>query len=339
MLRSCARGGRADQRESGGAGCPCSGPFLLKGHFLRRRHRRRCLLAGRRRLCRRCFQLEPADPDRRERCRLVDRELACTAELEQREERRCLLEARQLGHLGLEVELDAPTEERAKSLEELRDGREAQRHVRERDLRRLLREELKHARQRLGILRRELRLDLRRESRRPDPEEAVALRGESLAQPGRSLLRAPVLREAPRELLGRLLGLELCELCVLVREEPARLQLEQRSDEDEELAARLEIELLPLREPLEERGDDAGEVDVAQVELLLEDEREQQVERPLERVEIELELPDRDARVGTGKAGTSAQWRLRRAYAAHVSDPSSVTGRGPWGQSSAAPSE
>src|SRR5207237_5736097 len=120
--------------------------------------------------------------------------------------------------------------------------------------------------------------------------------------------------EPPRELRGRLLGLGLCELCVLVGEEPARIQREQRSDEDEELAARLEIEPVPLREPLEERRDDAGEVDVAQVKLLLEDEREQQVERPLERVEVELELPDRDARVGTGKAGTSAQWRLRRDH-------------------------
>ena len=79
---------------------------------------------------------------------------------------------------------------------------------------------------------------------------------------------------------------------VLVREERARLQLEQRRDEDEELAARLEVELLPLGQPLEEGGDDAREVDVPQVELLLEDEREQQVERPLERVEVELELPD-----------------------------------------------
>ena len=132
---------------------------------------------------------------------------------------------------------------------------------------------------------------MRRERRRAEAEVAVALRREPLAQPRRRLLRAPVLGEPPRELLGGLLGLELGELGVLVGEEPARLQLEQRRDQDEELAARVEVELLPLGEPLEERDDDAREVDVAQVELLLEDEREQQVERPLERVEIELELP------------------------------------------------
>ena len=168
--------------------------------------------------------------------------------------------------------------------------------MRERDLRRLLREHAERQRERLGILRRERRLDLRRERRRAEPEVAVALRREPLAEPLRGLLGAPVLGEPPRELLGGLLRIELCELGLLVREERARLQLEQRRDEDEELAARLEVELLPLGQPLEEGDDDAREVDVPQVELLLEDEREQQVERPLERVEVELELPDDHAR-------------------------------------------
>ena len=192
----------------------------------------------------------------------------------------------------LEVEARAPAQERAEPLEELRDRREAERHVRERDLGRLLREHAEHQRERLGILRRERRRDLRRERRRAEPEVAVALRREPLPQPLRGLLGAPVLGEPPRELLGRLFRIELRELGRLVREQRARLQLEQRRDEDEELAARLEVELLPLGQPLEERGDDAREIDVPQVELLLEDEREQQVERPLERVEVELELPD-----------------------------------------------
>ena len=72
----------------------------------------------------------------------------------------------------------------------------------------------------------------------------------------------------------------------------ARLQLEQRGDEHEELAARLEVELLPLGEPLEEGEHDPGHVDLAQLELVLQDERQQQVERALEGVEVELELPD-----------------------------------------------
>ena len=155
------------------------------------------------------------------------------------------------------------------------------------------------------LLRRELQLDLRRERRRADPEEAVALGREPLAQPRRRLLHPPVLGEPPRELLGRRLRLELGELGRLLGEEAARLQLEQRRDEDEELAARLEVELVPLGEPLEEREHDAGDVDLAQVELVLEDERQQQVERPLERVEVELELPDDHA------GDPSAHYRTR----------------------------
>ena len=72
----------------------------------------------------------------------------------------------------------------------------------------------------------------------------------------------------------------------------ARLQLEQGRDEDEELAAGVEVELAPLGEVLDERDHDLGEVDLPQRQLLAEDEREQEVERPLERVEVQLELSD-----------------------------------------------
>ena len=130
----------------------------------------------------------------------------------------------------------------------------------------------------------------RRERRRPEPEEPVALVGEPLREPLRGLLDPPVLLEPPRQLLGGLLGLELVELVVLLREEAARLQLEQGRDEDEELAARLQVELLPLGETLDERDDDPGDVDLRQRQLLLEDERQQQVEGPLEGVEVQLEL-------------------------------------------------
>jgi hypothetical protein len=156
----------------------------------------------------------------------------------------------------------------------------------ERDLRRLRSEQPQHGAERGRILRRERRLDLRRKRRRAEPEEPVALRREPLAEPGRGLLRAPVLGEPPRELLRRLFGIELRELGVLLGEKRARLQLEQCGDEDEELAARLEVELVAFREPFEEGDDDPREVDVPQVELLLEDEREQQVERTLEGVEV-----------------------------------------------------
>src|SRR6185436_8866672 len=104
-------------------------------------------------------------------------------ELAQREEGRRLLEPRQLPHLRLEVEARASAQERTKPLEELRDRREAERHVRKGDLGRFLREPAEHQRERLGILWRELRRDLRRERRRAEPEVAIALRGEPFPQP------------------------------------------------------------------------------------------------------------------------------------------------------------
>ena len=76
---------------------------------------------------------------------------------------------------------------------------------------------------------------------------------EPLREPGRSLLRTAVLGEPAGQLLGGLLGLELVELGRLVREQPARLQLQQRGDEHEELAAGLEVEPPRSGEPLAER--------------------------------------------------------------------------------------
>ena len=104
----------------------------------------------------------------------------------------------------------------------------------------------------LRILRGEPALRPRRERRRADPEEAVALAASRSASQRRRLLHPPVLGEPPGELLRGLLRLELGELGVLVGEERSRLELEQRGDQDEELAAGLEVELLPLGEALDE---------------------------------------------------------------------------------------
>src|SRR5207244_5692290 len=89
----------------------------------------------------------------------------------------------------------------------------------------------------------------------------------------------------------------------------ARLQLQQRSDQDEELAAGFEVELAALREPLAERDHDPRDVDLGEVELLLQDQRQEQVERPLERVEVELQLAyfhprQANATAGRGPSGS-----------------------------------
>src|SRR5205807_6330586 len=54
--------------------------------------------------------------------------------------------------------------------------------------------------------------------------------------------------------------------------------------------AGLEVELLALGEARDEGDDDLGEVELGERQLLAEDEREQEIERPLEGVEVELEL-------------------------------------------------
>ena len=158
--------------------------------------------------------------------------------------------------------------------------------------RRRRREQAQRRGELLRVLRRELPLRTRRERRRADAEVAVALAGQPLGEPDGRLLHPAVLGEPARELLGRLLGLELGELRLLVREERASLQLEQRRDQDEELAARLEVELVPLGEPLDEGDDDRGHVDLGRLQLLLQEQRQEQVEGTLERVEVQLELAD-----------------------------------------------
>ena len=96
-----------------------------------------------------------------------------------------------------------------------------------------------------------------------------------------------------RELRRGLGRVEILEIGVLAGEQRASLQLQQRRDQDEELAAGVEVELVALGQPLEEGEHDAGDVDLAQVELVAQDEREQQVEGTLERLEVELELANR----------------------------------------------
>ena len=141
-----------------------------------------------------------------------------------------------------------------------------------------------------GVLLRQLPFHPRREWRRAEPEEPVALGREALGKPRRSLLHAAVLGQPPRELLGRFLGLQLVELQRLVGEKPSRLQLEQPGEQDEELAARVEVELIAFSEPLDERHHDAGHVDLGRVELLLQQQRQEQVERTLEGIEVQVEV-------------------------------------------------
>src|SRR5215213_3306288 len=240
------------------------------------------------------------NPHRRERRRLRDRDLALRPKLEQREERDRDLDPREPRHLVVEVEPPPPAQQRAPAFEELRDRREAERHVRRRRSGRLDRERPQRGEERVRVVGGEPGLGRRGgKRRRTEAEERLAPLLETLAEPGGNVLRAAVLREPSREFLRRLLGLELGQLGVLVGKEAARLQLEQRGDQDQELAAGLEVELVALRQALDERRHDPGQIDVAKGDLLAQDERQEEVERPLERVEIEVELADCDRHART----------------------------------------
>ena len=112
---------------------------------------------------------------------------------------------------------------------------------------------------------------------------------------GQVLGRAPVaarLEHARQQLLGRLAGLEVEQLVLLARQHEPRLELQQGRDEDEELGGRLEVELAAALEEVEVAQDDVGQLDLEQVDLLAQDERQQQVERPGEDLQVELEVSD-----------------------------------------------
>src|SRR5205823_5983542 len=138
------RAGRAGSSKSGGAGGPEFPP-----------------LGGAR------------NSDRGEGRSLGECDLARVPQLEQRKERDRLLDPRELPDLALEVEAAAAPQHGAEPLQELRDGREAKLHVRERESRRLGRQRAQRARELRRILWRKPALRPWGERRGAEPEEAV----------------------------------------------------------------------------------------------------------------------------------------------------------------------
>jgi hypothetical protein len=129
------------------------------------------------------------------------------------------------------------------------------------------------------------------------------------AQPSGAAAIAAVLEHAPEQLLDRLPRLEL-ELVryLLARQHQPRLELEQSGDQDQELGRRLEIQLPGPLEMLDVGEHDLGQVDLEQVDLLAQHERQEQVERPLEDLELEVERGERHG----GRLGAPPVSRARR---------------------------
>src|SRR4029079_803343 len=202
---------------------------------------------------------------------LSDSDLACLSKLEQRKEGDRLLDSRECLDLLVEDEAAAAAEHRAEAFEKERDRREGQRDVAERRRGRFRRESPQRGGQRLGLLRSERTLGHWRERSRAEAEEAVGLGVEPFPEPARGAAEAPVLGKKLGELARGVVGVEVLEWhLVLLREEPARFQLQERCNQDEELAVHLEI----LAALLQEREDNLDDLDIRELELLLEDERE-----------------------------------------------------------------
>ena len=143
----------------------------------------------------------------------------------------------------------------------------------------------------LGLL--ERRAAQRGRQRRGAVERALlglAARGQEAA----GAAEARVGEHPLEQLLGRLGGRELVELLdLLARQHQARLELQQRGDQHEELRRGLEVELVAGLEVVEVGQHDVGQLDLEQVELLAQDQRQQQVERAREDVEVQLQACDR----------------------------------------------
>ena len=127
-----------------------------------------------------------------------------------------------------------------------------------------------------------------RERWRAEAEVAVGLGVELVLEPARGGAEAAVLREALGELAGRVVGVEVLEGHLFSSSGKSPRAFSSRSE-----ATRTRNSPSTSRSPaalLQEREDDLDDLDVRELELLLEDERQQEVERPLERIEVEREL-------------------------------------------------
>ena len=122
--------------------------------------------------------------------------------------------------------------------------------------------------------------------------EVAAGRLEALGKCLGGLAIAAVLEHPCEQLLDRLLGAELLYLRIGARQHQPRLQLQQRRDQHQELGRHLQLQLALALEVLDVGDHDLAQLDLEQAHLLAQDDRHQQVKRPGEDVEVEVEVGD-----------------------------------------------
>ena len=169
--------------------------------------------------------------------------------------------------------------------------------------------------------------ELRRQRRRAVHHSPLAL--EPLLEHLRRLAVAAVLEHPREQLVGGLLRAELL-VALLAGQQQARLELAERGDQDKELRDRLEVEveIAGLAHVVDVGDHDLAERDLRQRDLLAQQDREQQVEWPLEDVQVEIELGDRGhAAKQKGRAGGLASRPLRRTDADRRDGPRASVSR------------
>ncbi len=129
---------------------------------------------------------------------------------------------------------------------------------------------------------------------------------------GRGAIAASV--EHPREqLLGGLPGLEVEHLLLFAAEHQAGLELQEGGDQHDELGGGLQVKLAARFEMVKIGEHDFGQLQLQQVDLFAQHEREQQIEGAAEDVEVKLERGD------GGRLCGRVVWRLGRAHPLTVS--------------------
>ena len=113
---------------------------------------------------------------------------------------------------------------------------------------------------------------------------------EPLAQVRRGAAVAVVLDHPREQLVRGLAGHQVESLLVAVGgQHQTRLQLQQGRDQHKELGGGLQIELAGALEVLHVGEHHVGQVDLEEVDLLVQHQRQEQVERALEDLEVEVE--------------------------------------------------
>src|SRR5262245_31812915 len=133
-----------------------------------------------------------------------------------------------------------------------------------------------------------------------DPRMAVGLLSQPRSEDRRDLLVGLVLKQSREEQVACLEQREIFVVLDLpARQQPGGFEVKQGGCDEEKLA---DLAQIPLRPMSLDKGDelvgDPGECDFGDVELVLGDQAQQQVEGPLEHVEMHLEPGGRSASAG-----------------------------------------